>query len=67
MIELLSNTEMAEADQLAIAGGNPGIQLMEHAGAAVADAVTALHPTGSRVLVDTGTLWNDANLVANQN
>ena len=54
MSELLSNAEMAEADRLTIAGGTAGIALMEHAGAAVADAVAEGQPPGARVVVVAG-------------
>ena len=53
MIEILSNSEMAKADRLAIAGGMAGATLMENAGEAVAQAVSARHP-GSRLVVLAG-------------
>ena len=54
MIELLTNDEMAQADRMTIAGGVAGIDLMENAGRAVADAVAARQPAGSRVVVVAG-------------
>src|SRR5256885_12649537 len=53
MIELLTPDEMSACDRLTIAGGVPGIVLMEKAGRAVADAV-ARHPLGTRVLAVCG-------------
>jgi ADP-dependent NAD(P)H-hydrate dehydratase / NAD(P)H-hydrate epimerase len=54
MFELLTNAEMSEADQRTIAGGISGATLMETAGAAVARAVMARHPPGSKVAVVAG-------------
>jgi hydroxyethylthiazole kinase-like uncharacterized protein yjeF len=54
MLELLTNTEMAQADRRTIADGVPGIRLMERAGSAVADAVMARERAGSRVIVVAG-------------
>lgn len=54
MIELLTTAEMTEADRLTIAAGTPGIELMERAGEAVADAVAAAHAAASKVVVLAG-------------
>ena len=53
-VELLTPAEMAEADRRAVAAGTPGIALMERAGRAVADALAARHPLGTRVFVACG-------------
>src|SRR5260221_6056665 len=55
MLELLPKAEMSEADRRTIAAGVSGETLMENAGAAVAEAVMARHPPGSRVAVVAGT------------
>ena len=54
MIELLTNAEMADADRRTIAGGVPGIRLMERAGETIADAVCARFRAGGRVDVVAG-------------
>ncbi|WP_181706998.1 NAD(P)H-hydrate dehydratase [Chthonobacter rhizosphaerae] len=51
---LLSPAEMARADRLTIEAGTPGTVLMEHAGYAVADDISARHAQGTRVAVVCG-------------
>jgi hydroxyethylthiazole kinase-like uncharacterized protein yjeF len=51
VIELLTPPQMALADRLTIEGGTPGIELMENAGRAVADAVSARAHSGPILVV----------------
>lgn len=54
MFELLTNAQMREADALAVAAGVKSLDLMENAGRAVADAVTAAFGTACPVVVCAG-------------
>jgi hydroxyethylthiazole kinase-like uncharacterized protein yjeF len=49
--ELLDPNEMGAADRFAIAGGTPGIALMERAGKAVADEAMRMAPSAGRIAV----------------
>jgi ADP-dependent NAD(P)H-hydrate dehydratase / NAD(P)H-hydrate epimerase len=49
--ELLTAHEMARADALAMAGGIPGLTLMENAGCAVAEAAGDMVPPGTAIAV----------------
>jgi NAD(P)H-hydrate epimerase len=51
MLELLTAEEMGRADRLTIEGGVPGAVLMENAGRAAADAVSARFPDAATVAV----------------
>lgn len=54
MFELLTTDQMRQADSLAVAAGVPSLELMERAGQAVADCVTAAYRSARPVTVLAG-------------
>jgi hydroxyethylthiazole kinase-like uncharacterized protein yjeF len=64
MIELLTPSEMAEADRRTIAAGTPGVELMERAGAAVAECAASFSPRSIAILAGPGNNGGDGFVAA---